>query len=170
MAVAYKEGLLPSYIKTENIKFIDPKVNGLKYTVYEGEWDERPDIKKITPVSSGIAYTFDVSKIKKREDYIAIIFEGFIQIERPGKHTFYSAANDGSWLFVNNNLIVNNTGDNHSGNQKGEITLNKGKHPLKVIYYENSGTEALNVSMKGPGMEKQAIPAYALYLEQPRSF
>lgn len=165
-AVAYKEGLLPSYIQTEKVKFIDPLVNGLKYTVYEGEWDDRPDINTLTSVTSGSQYGFDVRKIKKREDYIVIIFEGFLQIDQSGKYTFYSSANDGSWLYLDDKLVVDNTGDNHSGNQTGEISLKKGKHPLKVVYYENQGTEALNVLMKGPGMEKQAIPSYALYLKQ----
>lgn len=165
-AVAYKEGLLPSYIQTEQVKFIDPEINGLKYTVYEGEWDERPDIAKLTPVSSGSQYDFDVGKIKKREDYIAIVFEGFIQINQPGIYTFFSSANDGSWLYLDNKLVVDNTGDNNSGREKGEISLKKGTYPLKVIYYENDGTEALDVRMKGPGMEKQSIPPYTLYLKQ----
>ncbi len=165
-AVAYKDGLLPSYIKTERVKFVDPEINGLKYTVYEGEWDERPDINKLLPVSSGSQYDFDVGKINKREDFIAIVFEGFIQIDKPGIYTFFSSANDGSWFYLDNKLIVDNTGDNNSGREKGETNLKKGMHPLKVIYYENDGTEALDVRMKGPGMEKQAIPPYTLFLEQ----
>jgi len=75
--VAYKDGFLPAYIKTGNIKFIDPKINGLNYTVFEGEWNERPDLDEIKAVSTGKQYDFDVSRIKKREDYIVIIFEGF---------------------------------------------------------------------------------------------
>lgn len=164
-AIAYKEGLQPSYVKTEKVKFVDPKVNGLSYTVYEGDWDDRPDMNQLAPVSSGIQYNFDVRKIKKREDYIVIIFEGFIQIEQAGNYTFYSSANDGSWLYVDDKLVVDNTGDNHSGNQRGQIELKKGKHPLKVIYYENGGTEALDVQLKGPGIEKQAIPPYALFVK-----
>jgi len=164
-AVAYKDGFLPSYTQTEIVKFIDPEINGLNYTVYEGEWDERPDLNKIKAVSTGRQYDFDVTGIKKREDYIAIIFEGFIQIKKPGNYTFYSSANNGSWFYVDNKLVVDNTGDNNSGNEKGEIRLEKGKYPLKVIYYENDGTEAIDVFMKGQGMEKQAIPPSVLFIK-----
>ena len=44
------------------------------------------------------------------------------------------------------------------------IRLQQGKYPIKVIYYENSGTESLNVLMKGPGMEKQSTPPIKLFL------
>lgn len=165
-AVALKEGYLPSYIKTGKVKFVDPNIHGLQYTVYEGEWNERPDLNELKAVSSGRQFDFDVSNIEKREDYIVIIFEGFIQIDQPGDYTFYAAANDGSWLHIDNKLIVDNTGDNHSGRQNGNVMLEKGKFPIKVVYYENSGTESLSVSMKGPGMEKQPIPPNCLFIEQ----
>jgi len=163
-ALAIKEGYLPSYIKTEQVKFVDPKNHGLSYTVYEGEWKERPDLNNIKAVSSGWQYNFDVTKIKKREDYVAIIFEGFIQIDHPGDYNFYSSANDGSWVYIDNKLVVDNTLGNHTGKENSIIRLQQGKYPIRVIYYENSGTESLDVYMKGPGLEKQTIPSTSLYI------
>lgn len=59
---------------------------------------------------------------------------------------------------------MDNSGDNHSESQNGRILLNKGKIPLKVICYENSGTESLSVLMKGPGMDRQVITPFKLFL------
>jgi hypothetical protein len=132
--------------------------------VYEGEWKERPDLNNLKKVSSGKQYDFDVTKIKKREDYVAIIFEGFVQLDHPGDYNFYSSANDGSWLYVDNKLVVDNSRRSPSGKENNIIRLQQGKYPIKVIYYENSGTESLNVLMKGPGMDKQAIPPIKLFL------
>ena len=165
-ALAAKEGYETSYMKSEKVRFIDPEINGLKYTVYEGEWDERPDINTLKAVSSGKQYDFNVNRIKKREDYIAIVFEGYIQIDDPGLYTFYSSANDGSWLYIDNKLVVNNTGDNYSGKQNGKITLNKGKFPIKVIYYENDGTESLHVAYQRQGENRQAIQPNMLFLNK----
>lgn len=61
--------------------------------------------------------------------------------------------------------MVDNSGDNHSENQNGRILLNKGKIPLKVIYYENSGTESLSVLMKDTGMDRQIITSFKLFLK-----
>jgi len=52
----------------------------------------------------------------------------------PGTYTFYSAANDGSWFYIDNNLLVNHTGDNNTGVENGKIELEKGVFPLKLIY------------------------------------
>ncbi len=41
-AIAYKNGLLTSYIQTEIVKFVSPEMNGINYTVYEGEWEDQP--------------------------------------------------------------------------------------------------------------------------------
>ncbi|GEM_PF-27731 len=160
-AIAYKESLLSSYVQTEKVKFVDPKINGVNYTVYEGEWENKPDLKKLKAVSSGRQYDFNVNQIKKREDYIAVIFNGFIQIEKTGVYTFYSSANNGSWFYINNKLVV----DNPAGTESGEIILKKGKYPLKVIYFENTGTESLDVFMRGPGSEKETIPPAMLFFE-----
>ncbi len=159
-AIAYKKALLPSYIQTEIVKFVYPEINGVNYTVYEGEWEQKPDLTKLKEVSSGRQYDFDVNRIKKREDYIAIFFNTFIQIEKAGIYTFYSSANNGSWLYINNKLLV----DNPSGIESGEISLEKGKYPLRIIYFENNGTESLDVFMKGPDSEKgQILPGLLFF-------
>ena len=162
-AIAHKNGYLASYVKTENFLYVDPKINGLRYAVYEGEWEDQPEIGKLKAVSTGKQFDFNVGRITKRDDYIAIVFEGLIQIQKPGIYRFYSSANDGSWLYVNDKLVVDNSSIGNK--QFGEIRLNKGKIPLKVIYYENSGTESLSVEIKMPGRERQKIPASMLFLE-----
>ena len=149
-AIADKNGLLTSYLQTEIVKFVSPEMNGINYTVYEGEWEDQPNLSKLREVSGGRQYDFNVKRIKKREDHIAIVFNGFIQIENAGIYTFYSSANDGSWFYINNKLVV----DNPSGTERGDISLKKGKYPLKVIYFENTGTESLDLYMRGPGIEK----------------
>jgi len=159
--IAKKEGLLNSYTQTERINFFVPEVNGLNYSVFEGEWENMPDIKKIKKVSGGQQIDFDVNRIQKREDYIVVVFEGFIKIEKDGLYTFYSSANNGSWLYVNNKLIVSNP----SGTERGDVSLEIGKYPIKVIYFENIGTESLDVFMRGPEMDKQKIPPSLLFFE-----
>ena len=162
-ARAYKKGYIPSFIKSENICFVDPKINGIKYTVYEGHWDERPDLEKLIPVSSGHSFQFNVSDIKKREDYIAVIFEGIIEISDDGEYIFYSSANDGSLLYVDNKVVVDNAGYFGEKFDHGSIELKKGRHLIKVLYFENTGTESIDVLIEGPGLEKQPIPPNKLF-------
>jgi alpha-L-rhamnosidase len=79
-AVAFNFGYEASYTKEMAVEFVDPKVNGLSYTVYEGMWDKRPDVELLKPVNKGKTYEINVQNISKREDHVAIILKGYIDI------------------------------------------------------------------------------------------
>jgi hypothetical protein len=165
-ARAFKTGFFPSFVKTEQIHFVDPELNGLKYTVFEGKWDKKPDLKSITPVSSGRIFQFDVRYIPKREDHVAIVFEGYVEIDYEGKYTFYSSANDGSVLYIDAMPVVDNAGYFGDKVDSGVIHLKEGHHYIKVLYYENTGTESIDVLIEGPGLKKQPIPSNKLFYKE----
>lgn len=162
-AIGYKAGYLPSFVKNIKVNFIDPEVNGIDYTVYEGMWDKKPDLDKIKPVSSGRTYRFNVNNIEKREDYIAIIFKSNLEIDHDGDYTFYSSANDGSVLYLDSKVVVDNAGYFGRKTDNGKIYLKKGLHSIKVIYFENTGSESIDVNIEGPSLTKQPIPPYKLF-------
>lgn len=47
---------------------------------------------------------------KFQENRFSVEWNGFIVIEKSGKYTFMTASDDGSWLSINNQQIVNNGG------------------------------------------------------------
>ena len=155
-----------SQINEQKIRFIDPKVNGLKYTVYEGIWEERPDLNNIKEVSTGKTFEFDVNKIKRRGDYVAIKFEGYVEIKTEGEYTLYSSANDGSMVYLDGKIVVDNEGYNGIKVTKGKTFLSNGKHKLELFYYENTGTESLNFEIEGPGIKKQPFPLEIIFFEK----
>jgi alpha-L-rhamnosidase len=165
----YQKGFLPSHVKEQKIRFVDPRENGLKYTVYEGTWTERPDLEKINPVSTGKTFEFDVNKINRRDDWVAIKFEGYIEIKQEGEYTFYSSANDGSVVYLNDKIVVDNAGykgANGIKNTKGKTYLSIGKHKLELFYYENDGTESLDFEIEGPGIKRQQIPMEIIFFNK----
>ena len=164
-AKAFKKNYKPSFSKSTPIDFVDPNQNGLKYTVYEGDWEKRPDLNTLTAVKTGKVYQLKVDNLKSREDHFAIIFEGFIDIPHDGEYTFYSIANDGSLLYIDETIIVDNAGYSEK-KQSGKVVLNAGKHALKVLYFENTGSETIDVFIEGPGLEKQPVPAFMLFQQK----
>jgi alpha-L-rhamnosidase len=162
-AIAYKEKYIPSFVKSIAVNFVDPSVNGIDYTVYEGMWDKKPDLDKIKPVSSGRVNRFHVKNIEKREDHIAIIFKSNLHIDDDGDYIFYSNANDGSVLYLDNKVVVDNAGYFGPKVDSGKIQLQKGRHFIKVLYFENTGSESINVYIEGPNLTKQPIPPYKLF-------
>ena len=73
-------------------------------------WDKKPDLDKLEPISSGRVYSFHVKNIKTREDHIAVIFKSNLEIDLDGDYIFYSSANDGSVIYLDNKVVVDNAG------------------------------------------------------------
>lgn len=163
-AKALLNGYDPSFVKTNYIDFVNPEVNGLTYKYYEGIWIKLPDFPKLPVVKSGIVYEFGLDKIIPTKDEYALTFEGMIEIKKDGIYEFFIQSNDGTKLFINNQLVVDHDGPHGADMEKtGKIILSKGMHPIRLNYFQAGGGMYLLVQYSGPGTEKQKVPAAILF-------
>ena len=91
-------------------------------------------------------------------------FAGYVNIPTNGSYTFYLNSDDGSLLWLDGALVVNNDGQHAATEVSGQTNLTAGLHQLVVGYFQNVGNEVLQVSWSGPGLAKQLIPDGALFL------
>ena len=163
-AKVFLNGYKPSSTKTNFIDFINPDVNGLIYKYIEGVWTKIPDFSKFPVIKSGIVYKFGLERIIPTKDEFALTFDGMIHIKKDGVYQFYIQSNDGTRLFVNNNLVINHDGPHGADIEKtGKISLSAGVYPIKLSYFQAGGGMYLLVQYSGPGIEKQEIPAMVLF-------
>jgi hexosaminidase len=147
------------------ISFIDTSVNGLFYKYYEGDWDSIPKFWELRPVKKGKIHKLSLSAIEPREDYFGVDIFGFMKIERAGNYTFYLTSDDGSRLFINNKLIIDNDGQHSSKEISGKVFLEKGTYPFKIFYFEKSGVQEMKVEYAGPGINRTIVPANILFFD-----
>lgn len=128
---------------------------GLRYAYYEGDWGALPDFSKLTPVKTGLAdKDFDVTKLP-RGRHFGCLLEGFIDIQQAGYHVFVMDSDDGSRLYVGNQLLISHDGTHAAGNFKSYlIPLEKGFHPIRIEYFQGGGGAFLGVWYQPPGMAK----------------
>ncbi len=120
-------------------------------------------LAKMTPQASGIVAEIDMNvPQRKQDDRFALRFTGNIQVPKTGRYTFATSSDDGSRLYVGDQLVVNNDGLHGMRKQAGNIELTAGSHPLIVTYFDNGGGEGLVVTWSGPGFGEQKIPANRL--------
>jgi hexosaminidase len=86
-----------------------------------------------------------------------LIYRGYIKVAQPGIYTFYTISNDGSMLYIHDQLVVDNDGPHGARERFGQIALKPGYHPIKLEYKQIGGSRALEVYIKGPGSEKRQI-------------
>lgn len=123
-----------------------------------------PNFNSLTLIKSGRTTNFSLG-MQERSDKFSIKYEGFINITSTGMYRFYTLSDDGSRLYINGNLIVDNDGPHASTQQSGTINFqNTGLYPITVTYFENEGGEVLNVSYEkvNGSLPKQIIPVSVL--------
>ena len=149
---AYSEG----YFRV--INNVTPQT-GVNYKLYKGnDWAKLPDFKLLKPVESGRVYEFSTDELAdKISDFTALVFEGYIQIAKDGKYVFATQSDDGSKLYVNDKLVVNNDGDHGIQEQQGSVNLKSGKNKIKMEYFNGGGGYYLSATYQGSETPTQII-------------
>ncbi|TLU94217.1 alkaline phosphatase family protein [Dyadobacter sediminis] len=146
--------------------------NGLKTSFYQGkDLNKMPDFSGMKKGKTWTSAEFTINRdqlnaiLEKDNASFALRFEGFIQIDKPGKYLFATQSDDGSKLYIDGKEVVDNDGNHGVTEATGSMELTAGKHPVKVEYCNNGGGFWLDAFYKGPGIAKQLIPADKLFTE-----
>ncbi len=142
------------------------KGNGVSYDYYEGEdWHFLPVFETTKPVKSGVKHQIRIDDINERPGQFAIKYSTYLKIDKSGEYKFYITSDDGSKLYVNGDMIVDNDGGHGAIQRSGTKKLESGMAHLEVEYFNEGGGWWLDTFYKGPGVPKQIIPADKLYLK-----
>jgi len=155
--------------KQVELQAADPGVpeKGISFKYYENdeedsEWFQLPDFSELEPKETGIAEQCDL-ELAEREFGFGFIFEGWVKIPDDGIYTFYPASDDGSKLYINDQLLVDNDREHGIVEKAGNIALASGFHKFRLEFFQNFGGKGLYVMFEGPGIEKQIMPAEMLW-------
>lgn len=96
-------------------------------------------------------------------DTFFVRWSGILRVPADGLYTFYTDSDDGSRLYLDNVLVVDNGGLHAMEERSGVIRLRAGDHEIRIDFFENGGDAGCKVSWEGPGKSKEIIPAGALF-------
>ena len=129
---------------------------GIKYDYFLGQWERIPDFNSMTSVGNGINKRFDISP-KLQPEFFALRYTGYIKVQKDGVYTFYTNSDDGSRLYIADELVVDNDGLHGAQEVQGRIALAAGMHPVKVEYFQRAGGAVLDVFYSGPGIDRRVV-------------
>lgn len=124
---------------------------------YLGTWETLPDFAKLAPASTSAASSVNTSFAPRPENY-ALVFEGTMSVAADGVFTFFLASDDGSRLFVDGRLVVDNDGLHAAQEKRGQAALAKGTHLVRVEYFQAGGAASLALAVKPPHGARAAYP------------
>jgi len=137
------------------------KIQGLFFEYFEAHVDQALKLEQQTPVSTGTVENFLLGP-KRRNDNIGFRYTGYISVPRDGTHTFYIASDDGSRLYLGDRMLIDNDRIQGTTEKSGTVELQKGDHPIMVLWFNAAGGAELRVSYEGPGLKKQPVPNQSL--------
>jgi predicted alpha-1,2-mannosidase len=153
-----KKPLLPALENVDNLE------NGVHYKSYSYKGIVLPDYSKLTPLDKGITDYWNIKKLKPSEHHFAFLYNGYIKLKQDGVYTFYTNSDDGSKLFIDGQLVVDNDGSHGPVKKLGRIALEKGIHKFELQFYDDTNDELLEVFVKGPDGNKRKLIDKDLYI------
>ena len=137
--------------------------SGLKGEVFNlhANTTKLPNFAKMKPV--GAIYTNSLNippreftagfpGVTDRFEWFGIDYTGRFWVEKPGDYSFELVSDDGSKLYVDGQVVVDNDGAHVVTTRDGEVTLKGGIHSIRVSYFQGRRFRlALILKVKGPG-------------------
>ncbi|MEQ1932486.1 MAG: family 16 glycoside hydrolase [Fimbriimonadaceae bacterium] len=153
----------------EDIQEPQPLENGLALRVY---WVGEP-MERLPLLVGGQSPNFStvIPKVdlSTKEDFggfdenLFADLTGFVKISEPGAYTLRLTSDDGSRMFLDEKLLIDNDGLHGSEGKEAKVSLSAGNHPIKIEYFEGQADNVLKLEWKRPGAaDFEIVPTAAL--------
>jgi hypothetical protein len=118
------------------------------------------DVRGCVPVATFYTNTFDVHErqevegfpgIADRASWFMIEYTGVFTVARDGSYAFRLHSDDGSYLFIDGQQVIDNDGKHEPWSRRGSIQLTAGEHHLKLLYAQTTDRMALQLYVRVPG-------------------
>ncbi len=128
------------------------------FEVYDGSFDALPDFSGLSPIATGQSATIGVSVTSQTETF-GLVFTNQIEVPTTGDYEFFTNSDDGSRVYIDGNLVVDNDGLHAPRVVMATTTLAAGTHSLRVEFFEKNGGEVLEVGYRTGNPAFEPIPA-----------
>jgi hexosaminidase len=120
------------------------------------------DLKVNNKFKETIQKTVNIDAHKKESNY-AMIFEGFIKVEKDGIYDFITKVDDSGIFYIGDKIVVDR-GGNYSGKEvHGMIALKAGTHKFTYKFSQFGGAAGVTLDMITPDGKREKVDATKLY-------
>lgn len=136
-------------------------IDGLRVEYYQlNAPDVLPDYESLIPfdqeVSTEVNYpsTNGVFMNSGLADDVGAVFSGYVLAIKDGIYTFTTDSDDGSRLYIGDEVVVENDGLHGMVKRGGSIPLHQGWHLIRIEFFERGGGAGLIATIAGPEVEE----------------
>jgi hypothetical protein len=138
--------------------------SGIAFSKYYGKWDKLPDFSKLKAETTGIKETISLTEKEQAESNYGIVFSGYIKFDKSDIYTLTIASDDGSRLYIDGKLLIDNDGCHSIEEKRFQGDFGKGYHKIRVEFFQGTQVTALSVKIERSGDKKKVeIPKSMLF-------
>ncbi len=139
--VALARGLVASYFKGRQL--LPPAYRVEVQKVVEFEYDDKSG-KDFTPPAS-------------------IRWDGYLKVPKTGEYSFFLTSDDGSRLWIDDVLLIDNWGEHAADTKAASATLAGGYHRIRVEYFDCGGGAVIRLEWQPPDRDTELLTPIFLY-------
>lgn len=128
------------------------------FEVYSGTFNVLPDFTSLTPIATGTSSTIGVS-VTSEQDNFGLVFTHTLNMPTAGDYEFMTNSDDGSRLYIDGGLVVDNDGLHAPVVETASVSLSAGSHSLRVEFFEKGGGQVIDVAYRTGNPAFEPIPA-----------
>jgi alpha-L-fucosidase len=117
-----------------------------------GAWDALPDFTQLAAEREETAATVALPP-GYRDEHVARVYGGYVDVPATGMWTFALESDDGSRLYVDGRLVVDNDGLHGPATERGTLGLAAGRHALRAEWFNKTGGASLGLRVGLRGAE-----------------
>ena len=133
---------------------------GLNLDYYEADSLQKlPDFAALEPAEKGTVQSVTLDfPFRRRSNHYALRFHGQILAPKKGEYRFATRSDDGSAMFIDGEMVVDNDGTHGMQRSEGRRALEAGAHAFELVYFNAGGGGGLQVFWDAGGQPGQWRP------------
>lgn len=110
-----------------------------------------------------ISFTYNDETKKPYRSPFGIEWEGYLSIAQKGIYQFATNSDDGSVVYIDGNMVVDNDDIHAIRYISGVIPLDEGFHHVRIKYFDGGGGAIMNFLWTPPGGKESLVPEQVLF-------
>jgi hypothetical protein len=155
--VAFRNIKYKTFSQTDSIS-----LGEMTYKIYDYEGGRTPEnFEELELIEEGVTEHFNISELSPKNEHYATTFSGEFEVPISGDYLFETQMNNGGNLYINGELLIENTGEYDNQRLGNIIHLTQGTHQIDVTHFQIIWGTSISIQYEGPGIEKRPLIAPA---------
>ncbi|OHB46874.1 MAG: hypothetical protein A3J92_06470 [Planctomycetes bacterium RIFOXYC2_FULL_41_27] len=112
---------------------------------------------------NSISFTYNDETQKPYRSPFGIEWEGYLSIAQKGVYQFATKSDDGSVVYIDGNLVVDNDDLHAMRHITGVVSLGEGFHHVRIKYFDGGGGAIMEFLWTPPGGSESLVPVQVLF-------